>query len=208
MQNKKAKKRTPSHAKSGGAKKSFWAIAAVIAVIAVCFTSSHLMNKNNQEFLKTQYPIKYSEYVEEYCRKYNVSKALVYAVIRTESGFREDAGSSAGALGLMQIIPETFEWLQLMREAVGDYVTDDLYKPEINIDYGVYFLSYLLEKYESEECAVAAYNAGFGAVDEWLETPENSSDGIHLDYIPFDETREYVKRVESAKEMYQQIYGF
>ncbi len=187
-------------------KKRFIAFLVIIAAVLVLFASSQLIKSNQNNLLKMQYPIKYSEYVDKYAEEYNVPKALVYAVIRTESSFCEDAGSSAGALGLMQLIPDTFEWLQLKRSVSGSYAAEDLFEPEINIDYGTYFLSYLLEKYDSEECALAAYNAGFGAVDDWLANSEYSADGVNLDYIPYDETREYVKRVSEAEEMYRELY--
>lgn len=111
-------------------------------------------------------------------------------------------------MGLMQLMPDTFEWLQSYYD--GEVTMDDesLYEPEINIDYGTRFLAFLLDRYDNhEETAVAAYNAGFGAVDEWLADSECSSDGINLDYIPYDETRAYVERVEAAKQAYIDTYG-
>lgn len=157
---------------------------------------------------KAQYQIEYKDLVTKYSQKYNVSDELVYAVIKTESNFDPDAESSVGAIGLMQLMPYTFEWLQTYYD--GEITMDEssLYDPEISIKYGTLFLSFLIERYDNhEETAVAAYNAGFGAVDGWLGDETCSSDGITLEYIPYPETRAYVKKVETAKENYIDVYG-
>ena len=83
---------------------------------------------------------------------------------------------------------------------------DKLTDPETNIDYGAKFLKFLLERYESEQAAIAAYNAGFGAVDSWLSDSQYSSDGVHLDTIPYNETSNYVVKVENAREKYKELY--
>lgn len=210
MQTKKqiSRKSAPRHGKKNPWRIRLAAIISIFVIVAVIFASSKIMESNHDKLLRSQYPTTYEDIVDKYSEEYNVDKNLIFSIIRTESSFQPDAGSTAGALGLMQIIPETFEWLQMRREVVGDYVTEDLFEPEINIDFGTYFLSYLLNRYESELTAVAAYNAGFGAVDEWLENPEYSSDGVNLDYIPFSETEAYVQKVEAAKEVYIDLYDF
>ena len=105
----------------------------------------------------------------------------------------------------MQIMPETFDWLMEKRGEKGKYTADDLYDPEVNIDYGCYLLRYFLDYYGNEQCAVAAYNAGF-EVSNWLDDPNCSSDGMTLDVIPYPETSEYVEKVESAKDKYNELY--
>ena len=113
--------------------------------------------------MKNMYPLKYNDYVTKASYEYNVEPGLIYGIIRTESGFNEEAESRVGAIGLMQIMPDTFEWLQTH---IGDnYINmDDLSDPETNIMYGTYFISYLLNKYGSEREAICAYNAGMGNV--------------------------------------------
>ena len=175
---------------------------STILIVLVLCAGVFLVCSNQEEFTKLQYPLDYYEYVEKYSEEYDVPKSLIFAVIRSESSFDSTALSYAGAHGLMQITSETFDWLQYRRDATGDYVTSDLYIPEVNIDYGTYFLSYLLDKYESEVTAIAAYNAGVGAVDGWLQDKDISSDGVTLDNIPYPETANYVKKVISAKEVY------
>ena len=175
---------------------------STILIVLVLCAGVFLVCSNQEEFTKLQYPLDYYEYVEKYSEEYDVPKSLIFAVIRSESSFDSTALSYAGAHGLMQITSETFDWLQYRRDATGDYVTSDLYIPEVNIDYGTYFLSYLLDKYESEATAIAAYNAGVGAVDGWLQDKDISNDGVTLDNIPYPETANYVKKVISAKEVY------
>lgn len=106
----------------------------------------------------------------------------------------------------MQIMPTTFEWLQTYYDGEITMGADKLTDPETNIDYGTKFLKFLLERYESEQAAIAAYNAGFGAVDSWLSDSRYSSDGIHLDTIPYNETSNYVVKVENAREKYKELY--
>ena len=106
----------------------------------------------------------------------------------------------------MQMMPETFEWLMEKRGETGKYTADDLFDPAVCIDYGSYLLRVFYDTYGNERCAVAAYNAGF-VVGEWLQNPNLSSDGVTLDSIPYPETANYVEKVESAKQMYIQLYG-
>ncbi|MGN0551314.1 MAG: lytic transglycosylase domain-containing protein [Acutalibacteraceae bacterium] len=193
-------------------KKSFLGAFVAIIITAAVFVSIIIVIVNSfqsssSDFQKAQYPTKYENIVNEMSQKYQVEKKLIFAVIRTESHFDPDAGSSAGAMGLMQIIPETFEWLQIYYNGEVTMNSEYLYDPEVNIEYGTMFLRYLLEKYSVEETAVAAYNAGFGIVDEWLSDSSYSPDGKTLSYIPYDETANYVVKVENAKLKYESIYN-
>ncbi|MEE0266160.1 MAG: lytic transglycosylase domain-containing protein [Acutalibacteraceae bacterium] len=149
------------------------------------------------------HPTDYDEYVYEYSETYNVDPNLVFAVIKTESNFDPNAESHAGALGLMQIMPETFEWLQTYKNGEASMGSEYLYEPQVNIEYGCIFLEFLLDKYSDEESAVAAYNAGFGTVDNWLADESYSTDGETLSNIPYPETKSYVKKVMLAKYYYE-----
>lgn len=150
------------------------------------------------------YPLKYSEYVDEASEKYGVKKELVYAMIYTESHFKKNAESSAGAIGLMQLTPETYEWLCNKRDI--EYVDGGLYEPSINIDFGTYFISYLFDEFGDEKLVIAAYNAGPDNVKAWLNNPEYSSDGKTLDKIPYAETEKHVEKVLDAEDKYKRIY--
>lgn len=151
----------------------------------------------------TLYPMKYQQQVDRAAETYNLEKSLIYAVIRTESHFDPEAESHVGAVGLMQLMPESFEWLQGLRGQELDI--SELNNPDVNIDYGCYLLRYFYDYYGSEETAVAAYNAGF-VVGDWLKDPNYSSDGKNLDAIPYGETERYVEKVMKAKKMYKKLY--
>lgn len=192
--------------KSGAGKKVVaWLAAIVVLAAAVIFFITNFFEDTRQNLEELNYPRKYSEYVEKAASDYELDPALIYAVIRTESGFEPDAESGAGACGIMQVMPSSFEWLQEKRGCTGQYSEQDLFNPEICIDYGCYLLKYFYDYYGNERSAVAAYNAGF-VVGDWLDDPRYSSDGENLDSIPYPETSDYVDRVESAKEMYNKLY--
>ncbi len=140
------------------------------------------------------YRREYREYVEKYSAEYGVSEYTVYAVMKTESNFSKDAVSKSGAVGLMQLMPETYLWLV---ERSGDKA-GDIYDPEENIKYGVYLLSILYNRYGDDEIVFAAYNAGMGNVDKWLDEEEYE--------IKFDETKNYVNKVKTAQEKYKKLY--
>lgn len=156
-------------------------------------------------FEKNAYPREYSEYVEVYAEAYGVPEGLVYAVIRTESSFDSGAVSPVGAVGLMQLMPATFEWLtdDMLFEHLESGMLHD---PETNIKYGTYCLSYLYDRYGDWELALAAYNGGLGNVDEWLEDDKYADGEGGLKRIPFRETRQFVARVTDAWEMYDRLY--
>ena len=154
---------------------------------------------------KTVFPKMYAGYVEKYCAVYDIDPNLAYAVIHTESGFDSNAVSPLGACGLMQLMPETFEWLRSKDEGeAGPYT--DIFDPETNIRYGVYFLSLLSSEFGDEKLAIAAYHAGMGRVSQWLSDEMLSSDGKTLDTIPFRDTEHYVHKVERAKKIYETLY--
>ena len=151
-------------------------------------------------------PAEYASFVTEYAEKYRVPENLIYAVIKTESKFDSSAESSVGAVGLMQMMPDTFSWLT--NDRLGDrFSAGMLYDPETNIKYGVYYLSWLYDRYADWDKALAAYNAGPGNVDEWLKDHEITDlESGKLQNIPFKETREYVKKVNKALEKYESLY--
>ena len=156
-------------------------------------------------WVKTEHPIKYSEYVERYARENEIDKYLVYAVIKTESGFDSSAVSNVGARGLMQIMEDTFDWIKYK---LGDEQTQyhEMFVPEQNIRYGCYLLGYLYEEFGNIDAAMAAYHAGRGNVNEWLSNPEYSADGVHLDMIPISDTAHYVDKINKAISIYNELY--
>ncbi len=178
---------------------------AVFLIFAVAVTVSITKGVKiyKKEILLKKHPIQYQEIVEKYSEEFGVPEPIIFAVIMTESSFIQDAVSSAGAIGLMQIMPETFEWLQTK---TGETLDEELlYTADVNIRYGTFYLAWLKERFGSWKTAWAAYNAGIGRVKGWLED-EKYSDGSELLEIPFAETKAYVRRVAENVKIYEELY--
>ncbi len=156
-------------------------------------------------FIDTYFPLKYEDVVIKYADAHGLDPNLVCGVIATESKFSSDTVSGKGAVGLMQIMPDTGEWVA-GKLGIKDYSEDCLTDPVINIRIGTWYLEFLFDRYEEESTAIAAYNAGHGNVDEWLKNENYSQNGKTLYKIPFEETEKYVKKVERACEIYKTIY--
>ena len=148
---------------------------------------------------KSIYCRKFETAVSRYSSEFGVSESLIYAVMKTESNFDPTAKSRAGASGLMQLTPETFVDIA-ERLAYENPSELDINDPETNIRYGVLYLSWLFEIFDSEKSVIAAYNAGPGRVLGWLE------DDPELNSIPIGETRIYVAKVLRAKATYMRLY--
>jgi len=149
------------------------------------------------------YPLYFREEIEFAGEKYGVSPALVASIIFAESSFRTDAKSNRGAVGLMQLLPSTAEWLCARQ---GESFSEEmLTNPLYNIELGTYYLSYLFEKFENETAVLAAYNAGEGNVRLWLLNTTYSADGEGLTTTPYKETNEYIKKVKKAERRYLKI---
>lgn len=142
------------------------------------------------------FPMKYSESVETISKKYNLEPPLVYAVIKTESDFQKDAKSSAGALGLMQILPSTARWIA--EEKNESFINEDLFDEKRNIEYGCFYLRYLFDKFESIDVVVCAYNAGETKVRDWLLDGE-----LIEEKIDYAETKNYLKKVRRNYQIYK-----
>ena len=152
---------------------------------------------------KFSYPLEYEKEISAASEEFSVPEEIICAVIYTESAFNKNACSSVGARGLMQIMPSTFADIQ---KALGtSYTDDDLYDPAVNIRAGTYYLSYLYRLLGDWENVHAAYNAGIGTVWGWLDDERYSKDG-KLTHIPYAETDNYVKKIETAKVKYAELY--
>ena len=152
------------------------------------------------------YPFPYRATIERYAGTYGVDAHLAAAVIKAESKFQNDVHSHRGAVGLMQLMPETAGWIA---EQIDDYSysVDGLHDPERNIRYGIWYLSSLQrEFYGNDVLALAAYNAGRGNVRDWMQKYGWGSDFSDIDAIPFNETREYVRRVLHDEKEYDRLY--
>lgn len=153
---------------------------------------------------QTLYPKRYSDLIEKTSEGLQIEPILLYSLIETESGFDKDAVSEAGAMGLTQITPETFQWLQTKTGTT--YENESLFEPEISIYFGAFFIKLLLDEFQHVEVAFAAYHAGRGKVNEWLSDPRYSPDGETLQTIPYKDTANYVKKIAKAIKKYNKIY--
>lgn len=142
-------------------------------------------------YLRLRYPLEYEHIVQGHARNYRLEPALLAAVIYRESGFDVDAESSAGAIGLMQLQPDTAKGIAL-RTGGTKFELADLYDPELNVRYGAWYLRHLLDRYDDDlGRALAAYNGGQGNVDRG---------------VIFEETRDYVEKVQETRDIYRRAY--
>ncbi len=198
-----SKKRTRRRRKRRNPLVYIFSFLLLIALgIVLCFA----LRGGYNTFIRSTYKLEHYDTVMQACTDYDVDPALAYAIMRTESKFDENALSSANAKGLMQVADITLEWLQFRSDEFDNVSPDQLFDPVTNIRCGVYTLSLLEELFDSEQAVIAAYNAGVGAVQGWLEDPAYSSDGVTLHTIPYEETRAYVERVQSSKAIYTEYY--
>ena len=177
-------------------------VAALILIIVVGI----VFLLTSQKFLRSAFPVHYVPEVRTGAERYGLDPYLVLAVLRVESNYDPLALSKPGARGLMQILPETGVWIAEMKGET-DFHPDDLYLPELNIDYGAWYLDYLLKMFNGNvHLVLASYNAGLGRVKRWLA--EESWDGRPetVNAIPVLETRLFVRKVLTIKSLYQQIY--
>lgn len=156
--------------------------------------------------LRWYYPLRYEDTVMAASREEGISPSLIYAVIHTESGFRETATSSASARGLMQLTQIAFEEAQQQRDGAVTLGMEALDDPTVNVTYGVYVLRRLIDRFDDTDVALAAYNAGQSRVAAWLKDPACSDDGMHLTHIPYPETQHYIERVRQTQERYKLLY--
>ena len=148
-------------------------------------------------YARLRYPLEYEHIVRGHAENYELDAALIAAVIYRESKFDADARSSSGAIGLMQLLPDTAVGIAVNTEG-HQFEVSDLYNPEINVRYGSFYLRRLIRKYGDERLALAAYNAGQTNVDEWIAAGGE---------IEFPETREYVEGVLHARDVYARAYA-
>ena len=150
------------------------------------------------------YKLEYTEYVKKYANEYNVDEYLIYAIIKAESNFEPNAESHRGAKGLMQLMYSTAE--DISKRIGIELNEDNILEPDININLGTKYISMLIQKYNNINLALAAYNAGSGNVDGWIENGTLKSDGSDIENVPFTETNNYVRKILRDYEIYKNIY--
>lgn len=185
----------------------FIKILAVIAIVAVVFGVAYGADFALDKTEKMIYPQRFESQITKYSVEYNIPEYVIYAIIKTESDFDATAVSSVGAMGLMQMMPSTFLWLTGSEHLGEGLPAEALFIPDVSIRYGTYYLEYLYKKFDRNwDNAFAAYNGGEGNVAKWLDDPRYSDGEGGLKDIPFKETRNYVKKVNTAMEKYKELY--
>src|SRR4051794_34736775 len=180
-------------------------LAASLAAVVVAVMS--LVRPVDHAVEEIKLPLRHEDIIRQQAVDKHVDAALIAAVIYTESHFR-DQTSHAGAKGLMQLMPDTADYIA--RKSGGTrFERADLATPQINIAYGTWYLRYLLTKYHGNTVlALAAYNAGEGKVDQWWGAASARGERFRVaEHIPFPETRDYVHRVLSARASYRRTYA-
>ena len=148
----------------------------------------------------------YMDLILKYSKENDVDEKLITALIETESDFVEKAESGVGAKGLMQIMPDTGEWIsQKLKEK--EYSPTFLLDPETNIRFGTYYFKYLIEYYNNVDYAIMAYNAGHGNVDKWISQGILKEGSKDYDQVPFAETRNYIEKVNNRYERNKSIFN-
>lgn len=150
------------------------------------------------------YPMKYKEDIVEIAEKTGVEGALIASIANVESGFQENAISRKGAIGIMQLMPSTAEWVAGKNRI--QYSEDMLQCAGYNIEIGSLYLAYLISCFGDRDVGICAYNAGQGNVASWLSNKNYSHDGKSLKQIPFKETREYLSKVKKNYQYYKNRY--
>jgi len=176
-----------------------WALLGVVVVLGAV---AILFLRGPAFWQKQYYPLSYRSEIADSAARHRISPYLVAAVINAESGWRPDTVSSAGAVGLMQVMPETAKDLATAKRVDRKrFPPDRLSDPAVNIEYGTAYLRYLVARYHEVETMLAAYNAGLRHADEWAK----KGDDIRA-AIEFPETKRYVLRVMRGKERYEALY--
>ncbi|MCL2772257.1 MAG: lytic transglycosylase domain-containing protein [Oscillospiraceae bacterium] len=176
----------------------------IIIIIIVSIGLGYAYERVTVTIEKKSHPLMYEEFVDKYSQEYTIPPEIIYSVINTESRFKSDVVSNKGAVGLMQITTDTFDWLMTK---TGEALSDGLlYDPETNIKYGTFLLKYLYNEFNDWDLVFAAYNAGLNRVkNDWMNNPDYIKDG-EIQNIPFDETKNYIKKVNNNIDIYKKLY--
>ncbi|HEX3254699.1 MAG TPA: lytic transglycosylase domain-containing protein [Gaiellaceae bacterium] len=172
-------------------------LLSLFVLLAVAGGAYAYIQSDPDWYVRLRYPLDYEHIVSGHAKNYDLDPALLAAVIYRESKFDAQAKSDSGAIGLMQLLPDTAEGIAL-HTGGSQFELSDLWDPEINVRYGAFYLRRLLNKYGNVRLALAAYNAGQANVDEWVAEGKG---------IVFPETRQYVDEVLRARDVYAKTYA-
>jgi soluble lytic murein transglycosylase len=196
--------RRPSRARTRRRRLALLVVAVVLGAGVAAFVTG--VGPLGDAVREITLPLRHDDIIRQQASDKDLDAALIAAVIYEESRFR-DQTSSAGARGLMQITPDTADFIARNSGGVR-FKQSDLATPQINIAYGSFFLRYLIDRYEGDEAAaLAAYNAGTGNVDDWVAKAGGVEDFDASEDIPFPETRAYVENVLERRGEYRDHYA-
>ncbi|MFC4779640.1 lytic transglycosylase domain-containing protein [Paenibacillus sp. GCM10023252] len=176
-------------------------VVLLLSFLAVLFL-------NSDRAARWMYPIHYEEDIRASAASYDMDPHLIAAIIRTETNYKTGQVSTKGALGLMQVMPDTAGWI--IEQAGFKGVTEDmlLKRADVSIQVGTWYLNALHNQFDGNSvAAIAAYNAGPGNVRKWLGSGQWDGSYESVDAIPFGETRHYVQRVNYYYNKYKQLYS-
>lgn len=183
----------------------FWRKKRVFAILLVTFVL--LMFMSSDFVGKLLYPIRYEEEIRQHAAKYDVDPLLVAAIIRVESNYKTNISSKKGAFGLMQLMPDTSEWIVEAGRFPLSY-NNDLEKPTVSIELGTWYIGWLHKQFNGNTtAALAGYNAGQGKVRRWIQNQEWDGTLEQADSIPYGETRHYIQRVLYYYNKYYKLYA-
>ncbi len=184
---------------------SFWRKKRVFALLLLSFLLFLFLSSTYVG--RMLYPIRYEQEIRQNAAKYNLDPFLVAAVIRVESNYLTETESKKGAYGMMQLMPDTVNWI-IEKARFNEEFKTRLNEPAVSIELGSWYLHWLSKQFNGNRIAVlASYNAGHGKVSRWLQ--ENEWDGTlqNADRIPYGETRHYIQRVMYYYNKYVTLYG-
>ncbi len=185
-------------------RRTFLTILASALTVLIALGAWALFGRDRADL--SRYPMTYAPEIRAAAAEFSLDPAYVASVVLAESSFDAEAVSSVGAIGLMQIMPDTGEWIAGKLED-EPFDVQRLYQPEVNLRYGCWYLRFLLDRYDGDMyTASTAYHQGQGRVDQWLEDPEYSEDGRTLTAISSAVTDTYVNRIMESYAHYQELY--
>lgn len=199
-------RRSRKKRKLSGIQTAVIVVGSLILLCVAAFGGYLIREHVLYEHALENYPAAYTEYIKKYAAEYDLDPYLVQSIMRCESSNDPDAVSEAGAIGLMQIMPDTGVWIAHKLGLDDVYAEDMLYDPETSIQFACWYLNFLSGRFDGGVMKiVAAYNAGHGSVENWLEDERFSKDGELLT-IPFEQTERYYENVMTAYENYTTLY--
>lgn len=187
------------------AKKWILIVMIALAAAALVYMGFLLHDLIVELNAKKEYPVRYEDLIQEYADEYELDPYLVLSIMRCESSFDPEAVSKKGAIGLMQVMPDSGAWIahKLGEEPFDESALND---PETNIRFACWYIRFLNGRFDGmTKHMIAAYNAGHGSVEKWLGDPAYAVDGV-LTAIPYPETDRYYTKVTTAYDMYKKWY--